>query len=174
MISFTKSNLRLEDTWYDFKSLSNYSDHQQYITDTALQQIRNEMGFKQLRFYCYKKNVGTVVHFMTNLNSLGEAVVKFFTGESLSSTRPEACNSYTVLPDDNSTLSEDCNNVGWTSADGKWATRFNTGKNRIMNAILRRGAYQRFKSQPKKRDCNDMNAGEGSLSPRDTWGIFVR
>ncbi|XP_078366035.1 uncharacterized protein LOC144650247 isoform X2 [Oculina patagonica] len=174
MISFTESNLRLEDTWYDFNSLSNYSDHRQYFTGTALQQLRNEMGFKQLRFYCHKKKVGTVIHFVTDLNSLGEAAVKFFTEENLVSTRPQACGSYTVLTDNNSTLSEDCNLVGNPYADGKWATDPNTGQNRIMGAIFRRGADRRFASRPNKRDCDDVGSGEDSLSPGDTWGIFVR
>ncbi|KAL9978232.1 hypothetical protein ACROYT_G015727 [Oculina patagonica] len=174
MISFTESNLRLEDTWYDFKSLSNYSDHRQYLTGTALQQLRNEMGFKQLQFYCHKKKVGTVIHFMTNLNSLGEAAVKFFTEENLVSTRPQACDSFTVLSDDNSTLSEDCNILGYPNADGKWATQVNTKANRIMKVILRRGDYHRFLSRPEKRDCDDREGGDASLSPGDTWSIFVR
>ena len=174
MISFKKSNLSLQDTWYDFNSLSYYSDHRQYFTGTALLQLRNEIGFKQLRFYCHKKKVGTVVHFMTKLNSLGEAVLKFFTEESVTSTKPQACDSYTVLSDDNSTLTEDCTNLGWTSADGTWATRSNTKDNRIMKAILRRGAFHRFASRPNKRDCDDYHSEDVSLSPGDTWAIFVR
>ncbi|XP_078366026.1 uncharacterized protein LOC144650241 isoform X3 [Oculina patagonica] len=174
MITFTESKLRLEDTWYDFKSLSNYSDHRQYLPATALLQLRNEMGFKQLRFYCHKKKVGSVVHFMTDLNPLGEAVVEFFTEENLVSTRPQACGSYTVLSDDNSTLSEDCNLLGNPNADGKWSTEGNSEKDRIMKSIQRRGADRRFVSKPKKRDCDDLDGGEASLSPGDTWGIFVR
>ena len=111
---------------------------------------------------------------MTNLNPLGEAVVKFFTEESLTSTRPQACGSYTVLSDNNSTLPEECHNLGWTSADGKWTTLFNIKTNRITKGIIRRGEYRRFASQPKRRDCDDHGGGEASLSPGDTWGIFVR
>ncbi len=69
---------------------------------------------------------------MSDLNPLGEAVVKFFTEENLVPTRPHACGSYTVLSDDNSTLSEDCNNLGYPRADGKWATEVNTEDNRII------------------------------------------
>lgn len=176
MVSFTESNLYLEDNPYDFNSLSNYKDHRQFFTGTALLQLRNEMGFKQLRLYCYKKRVGSVVHLMTNLNSLGEAVLKFFTDESVPSTQPQACGSYTLLPDDNSTLVENCTSLGWTDADGKWASKFLINKaNRLMNVVLRRGEYRRFYSKPKRRDCDDTDGGDASsLSPGDTWAIFVR
>ena len=176
MILFTESNLYLEDAPYDFNSLSNYNDHRQYFTGTALLQLRNEMGFKQLRLYCHKMKIGSVVHLMTNLNSLGEAVLKFFTEESVTSTQPEACGSYTVLPDDTSTLVKNCTSLGGPDADGKWASKFLTNKaNRIMNTILRRGEYRRFISKPKRRDCDDIDGEDASsLSPGDTWGIFVR
>ncbi|XP_078366331.1 uncharacterized protein LOC144650511 [Oculina patagonica] len=176
MISFTESYLRLEDTWNDFKNFSNYGDHRQLLKSTAMLQLRNDMGFNQLRFYCHKKKVGTVFHIMTNINPLGEAVVEHLIDDNLASTRPQACGSYTVLPDDNSTMSEDCSKLGWngTHADGKWSAYWATGKKRILQAVTRREDYHRFFSAPKRRDCDDWESGEDSLSPRDTWAVFVR
>lgn len=176
MVSFTDSNLHLEDIDYNSNSLSNYKDHRKYFTGAALLQLRDEMGFEQLRFYCHKKKVGTVVHLMTNLNSLGEAVLKFFTEESVTSTQPQACGSYTLLPDDNSTLLENCTSLGWNDADGKWASIYSINKvNRLKSVVLRRGKYIRYLSRPSRRDCDDTDGGEASsLSPGDTWGIFVR
>ncbi|KAJ7380731.1 hypothetical protein OS493_007104 [Desmophyllum pertusum] len=90
MVSFTELNLRFQDAGsdYPFNSLSNYNDHRQYVTSTALLQLQNEMCFKQVRFYCHKMKVGTVVHIMTNINPLGEAVVMHFIDDNLASTRP--------------------------------------------------------------------------------------
>ena len=95
--------------------------------------------------------------------------------DNLASSRPQACGSYTVLPDDNSTLSEDCSKLGWngTYADGKWAASWATGQYRIQQAI-NRPLDHKFFSAPKQRDCDDWNSGEESLSPGDTWAVFVR
>ena len=176
MITFPESNLRFESSWYDFKGLFNYKDPRQLVSSTSLLQLRNNIGFKQLRFYCHKKKVGTVFHIMTNVNPMGEAVVKFFTEEDLISTRPKTCGSYIVLPDDNSTLSKDCSILGWnkTHADSRWAGFNNVYENRIMRPILRRWHSHRFISAPTKRDCDDFQSLEASLSSGDTWAIFVR
>ena len=136
------------------------------------------MGFQQLRFYCHKKKVGTVVHVMTNINPLGEAVVNYFVDDSLISARPQACGSYTALPDDNSTLSEDCSKLGWngTHADGKWTIPSVTGRSRILRP-LRRDPYKyrfAFISFPRQRNCDGNKDEEGSLSAGDTWAVFVR
>ncbi|KAL9978233.1 hypothetical protein ACROYT_G015728 [Oculina patagonica] len=175
LVLFTEFNLRFEDTKYDFENLSYYRDHRQAVTSTALLQLRNDIGFNQLRFYCQKKKVGTVFHVMTNINSLGESVVEYFVDDNLASTRPQACGSYTVLPDDNSTLSEDCSKLGsnGTHADGKWSVYWAIWKNRIKTAVARPN-YYRYYSDPFQRDCDDWNSGEDSLSPGDTWAVFVR
>lgn len=135
------------------------------------------MGFKQLRFYCHKKKVGTVFHIMTNINPLGEAVVDYFIDNNQTSIRTQACGSYTVLPDDNSTLSRDCSKLGGngTHADGKWVASWVTADGyRLWQLILTRAYSHRFKSHPKQRYCDDRNNGEESLSPGDTWAVFVR
>ena len=176
MITLTQSNLYLRPGGYYFRSLSNYKDYRQRLASTALLQLKNELGFKQLRFYCHKKKVGTVLHMMTNLSPLGEAVVKFFSNDNLASSRPQACGSYTVLPDDNSTLSKDCTKLGWngSSADGKWSLYWYTGKSRIQKTLVRYDVNRGLRFTPTVRDCDDWNSGEASLSPGDTWAVFVR
>ena len=42
---------------------------------------RAVMGFEQMRFYCHKKIPGKVFHVATKPNSLGEAVIQYFTGQ---------------------------------------------------------------------------------------------
>ena len=180
-VLFTKSNLQFETTLSkssNYESLSNYSDHQLHVLSTLLLRLRNVMGFKQVRFFCHKKKVGTVFHIMTNVNPLGEGVVKYFIDDNLALTRPQACGSYTVLPDDNSTMSKDCNTMGWngTHADGKWGRFDTTGQSRILSPVTRRGLLDShgFVSHYKRRDCDDWRGTEASLSPGDKWAIFVR
>ena len=112
---------------------------------------------------------------MTNVNPLGEAVVKYFIDDNLASTRPQTCGSYTVLPDDNSTLSKECTALGWngTHVDGKWATYWAVGQSRILQPMTNR-LHNSFFATPSKRNCDDVDSGEDALSLGDTWSIFVR
>ncbi|KAL9978210.1 hypothetical protein ACROYT_G015705 [Oculina patagonica] len=180
MISFTESHLRFANTSFQiphYRNLSNYGDHRQYLVPQVLLSLRNDMGFDQIRFYCHKKQAGAVIHVMTNMNPLGEAVVKYFIDVNLGSIRPLACGSYTVLPDDNSTLSKDCSQLGWngTHADGKWSDYIGYRKTFRILAPLKRYGVASFRSQINARACDDRNGRfESSLSPGDTWNIFVR
>ena len=181
LIQFEESKLHLQTTSFvatSYKSLSNYRDHRQIVPSTVLLGLRNDMGFKQLRFYCHKKKVGTVVHIMTNTSPLGESVVMYFIDDKLDSTRPQACGSYAVFPDDNSTISEDCSMLGWngTHTDSKWTASITTGRSRIFKP-LRRGPYVKrhaFISSPDKRNCDGNLNDEAYLSAGDTWAVFVR
>ncbi|XP_078383947.1 uncharacterized protein LOC144666390 isoform X2 [Oculina patagonica] len=184
-ISFVESNLYYPDSnifrTSSNEDLSNYDDHRQRVNSDLLLQLRNDMGFKQIRFYCYKRKVGNVFHIMTNFNPLGEAVVRFLTDDNHVSTRPQACGSFTVLPDDNSTMSEDCNKLGWngTHADGKWLRTNVISSGRILQAINRIDGplpenKHYFQSYPRRRDCGDVNSEESTLSAGDSWAIFVR
>ena len=180
MVSLTESNLHLQDSGHGFKGLFNYNDYRQSVSSTVMQLLKHEMGFKQIRFYCHKKKVGTVFHVMTNINPLGEAAVEYFVNSEIA-TRPQACGSYTVLSDDNSTLSKDCRELGWSGttqegnrADGKLSLRWVSHNYRLWQAPFARMYYNRFKSAPQARDCDDWNSEEDSLSPGDTWAVFVR
>ena len=180
LISFTESNLHFPNTSYNiphYRNLSNYRDHRQYLVPSVLLSLQNDMGFDQMKFYCHKKQVGTVIHIMTNMNPLGEAVVKYFIDINLGTIRPLACGSYTVLPDDNSTLSKDCSKLGWngTHADGKWSNYIaQNAKHRILMPVKLYGKAS-FSTRINARSCDDsMGRSESSLSPGDTWGIFVR
>ena len=159
MVSFTQSKLHFETEILiaqSYTDLSRYSDHRQKVLPSVLLKLRKDMGFKQIRFHCHKKKAGTVFHIMTNINQLGEAVVEYFTFASPLTTRPEACGSYSVLPDDNSTLSEDCSNWSGTRAqvDGKWGVQGASHYDfPILEAINRYGEKKKddrlFYAKPK-------------------------
>lgn len=184
MVSFTQSKLHFETeilTAQSYTDLSRFSDHRQKVLPSVLLKLRKDMGFKQIRFHCHKKKAGTVFHIMTNINQLGEAVVRYFTFASPLTPRPEACGSYSVLPDDNSTLSEDCSNWSGTRAqvDGKWGVQGASDDDfPILEAINRYGEKKKddhlFYAKPQRRQCDDGDIDESSLSPGDFWSIFVR
>lgn len=96
-------------------------------------------------------------------------------------TGPQTCGSYTVLLYDNSTLSEDCNKLGWngTQADGKWARANTMHQTRIQQAIRRIDGPQTedfhfFQSYPRRRNCDDGSIDESTLTAVDSWAIIVR
>ena len=72
--------------------------------------LRANMGFEQMRFYCYNKIPGEAFHVATKGNSLGEAVVQYFIGNT--TTPPQACDLFSTFPDDNSTLFPKCADWG--------------------------------------------------------------
>ena len=178
MISFEESKLHLEasstSTWTSsYKDISNYKDHRQKMSQADIIELRNIVGYKQIRFYCHKKKVETVVHFMTNLSPLGEAVVKYSIDGNQESTRPQACGLYTVLPDDSSKLTKSCSKVGWngTHADGKWSSP--SGGGALLKPMQLHGKF-RFQSLNSRRDCDDWKSTDSSLSAGDIWAVFVR
>ncbi|KAJ7382435.1 hypothetical protein OS493_035084 [Desmophyllum pertusum] len=58
--------------------LPNYSSNNQFLLRNGFNQLKNDMGFTQIRFYCFKKERGRVFHIMTNKNTEGADVVKVF------------------------------------------------------------------------------------------------
>ena len=94
--------------------LSNHNSNKHYLLRHGFNQLKNHMGFTQIRFYCFKKKPGRVFLIMTSNDAKGGNVVKFFTE---SDTQPEACDSFTLLPDDNSTLARNCDMWGYSTTD---------------------------------------------------------
>ena len=139
----------------------------------GFKRLRNDMGFKQMRFYCHKKIPGKVFHVATKANSLGEAVVRYFTGKT--TTPPQACYSFSAFPDDNSTLSLKCADWGVINANsGSW------GKNRTITlnmcnrlVVWKVTAEKQYVVAMCNNDyfCEDF-AKQGS--PGDEWKVYVR
>ena len=80
--------------------------------------LRANMGFEQMRFYCYNKIPGEAFHVATKGNSLGEAVVQYFIGNT--TTPPQACDLFSTFPDDNSTLFLKCADWGTLQFPDIW------------------------------------------------------
>ncbi|XP_068724058.1 uncharacterized protein [Montipora capricornis] len=102
---------------------------QMVLSKTAMAQLRAILPFTQLRFHC-RKQKGRTFHVSTAANSSGEAVVKYFVGQT--DVQPSACQSFVRMEDDNSKLAQLCNKWGREGPRyevGKW------GHNRIEDRL---------------------------------------
>ena len=154
--------------------LSNHSSNKHYLLRDGLNQLKKDMAFTQIRFYCLKKKVGRVFHVMTNNDAKGANVVEFFTE---SDTQPVACDSFTRLPDDNSTLARNCDMWGYPTKD-RW------GHKNLRNDVrlFRRPFLWPLEyyymlyiqdNNPRGLSCDD-HKNKADLSLGDIWHIFVR
>ena len=144
---------------------------QMVLSKTAMAQLRAILPFTQLRFHC-RKQKGRTFHVSTAANSSGEAVVKYFVGQT--DVQPSACHSFVRMEDDNSKLAQLCNECekeGSLYKVGKW------GHNRIEDRLY---YYPIFTShtyhwviRDSRRLCDD-NLSTSSLTTGDFWKIFVR
>ena len=165
----------------DYREISNYTINRQIVPTRVYRKLKEDMGFDQLRFYCFKKTVGRVFHIKTALNQLGEAVVQHFTVDSVNETnKPKACGSFEVFKDDTSVLSQNCSKWGQTSegfGQDKWGSPHGNAEARMfyrLAVIEQSHSVQMFLSY----SCDDPLHGHTPvrkpLSIGDTWRVFVR
>ena len=74
-----------------------------------MKELRSNVSFTQLRFYCSKQQ-GRTFHVTTAANSSGEAVVQYFSGQT--DVRPDACGSFVRIEDDNPAMAKVCKKWG--------------------------------------------------------------
>jgi len=147
--------------------LPKYSSNNQFLLRNGFKQLKQNMGFTQIRFYCFKKERGRVFHIMTKTNTKGANVVKFFT---TSDTMPVACGSFTRLPSDNSSLAANCDKWGYPTAN-RWGHSAMLTDDRLFKRPLT-WPYKRFyRIGGNPYQCDDGSEG---MSLGDTWQIFVR
>ena len=113
-------------------------------------------------------------HIMTNNDAKGAKVVEFFTD---SDTRPKACDSFTRLPDDNSTLARNCDMWGYFTKD-RWGHKNHTNDVRLFSRpfmwVLKYFYILYIQdNDPRWLSCDD-NKNVADLSFGDIWQIFVR
>ena len=149
--------------------LPKYNSNKQYLKRNGFNQLQIDMGFTQIRLYCFKKKRGRVFHIMTNNNALGANVVKFFTN---SNTMPEACGSFTRLPDNNSTLANSCANWGYPNKN-EWGHDGYRTNNRLYRRPML-WVHKRYFSLLDSPNMCDDDKNEFGMSLGDTWKIFVR
>ena len=86
------------------------------LTKTAMKELRTHLPFTQLRFHCSKQQLGRTFHVTTAANSSGEAVVRYFSGQT--DVQPDSCGSFVRIEGDNSRLSGACKR--WGRENGRY------------------------------------------------------
>ena len=130
-----------------------------------MKELRTHLSFTQLRFLCSTKH-GRTFHVTTAANSVGEAVVQYFSNQR--DVRPDACGSFVRNKDDNSGLAGACKQ--WK--DQKWGQLQSSNEDRLYNhAAYVSGRYHWLLTPGGSRwECDD-SAG---VSSGDFWKVFVR
>ena len=150
--------------------LPKYNSNNQYLLRNGFNQLKHDMGFTQIRFYCFKKKTGRVLHIMTNKDSKGADVVKFFTN---SNTAPRACNSFSRLPDDTSILASICVKWGHPTAN-RWGNLALLTNDRLYKRPFVQPWIRYFRFEGGEfYDCDDTRPSQ-IMSVGDIWQIFVR
>ena len=148
------------------------------LQKSAMKELRRYLSFTQLRFHCRKKE-GRTFHVVTASNSSGEAVVRYFSGET--DEQPEACGSFVRLTgDDNSKLAGICKDwgqlVSGESLVGKWG-HGEDQKRLYRFPVLKKNKYHlRVQLHNvdvlQKMECDDNRNTVDTNG--DFWRVFVR
>ena len=144
------------------------------LTKTAMNELRTNLSFTQLRFHCSKNN-GRTFHVTTAVNSAGEAVVQYFSGQT--DVQPASCGSYVRMENDNSRLAGVCQKWGLESGSfevAKWGYG-PFDQNRLYNhPAFAKSLYHwalNHGGQANRWECDDFRVG---VTTGDFWKIYVR
>ena len=141
------------------------------LTKTAMNELGSHLSFTQLRFHCSKKN-GRTFHVITADNITGEAVVKYFSGQT--DVQPASCGSFVRMENDNSKLAGVCQKWGRYNAS-KWGAGFDQARSYDHLAWVYNSYHwtldHRVYGQAKRWECDDYFVG---VTTGDFWKIYVR
>ena len=154
-----------------YREISSYPNNQTVLTKSAMNELRTHLSFTQLRFYCSKQQ-GRTFHVATIANSIGEAVVQYFSGQT--DVQPDACYSFYRMQNDNSKLAGVCSDWGFNGHSqniGKWG--YGGDQERLYwFPVMKRWVYHWVVVPEQPRlECDDSGVG---ASPGDFWKVFVR
>ena len=138
-----------------------------------MKELRSNVSFTQLRFYCSKQQ-GRTFHVTTAANSIGEAVVQYFSGQT--DARSDACGSFVRMEDDNSAMAKVCKKWGGTKSldqfTNKWSLDDQNYEKRLYDHVVLVWYKQHWLLSPesKRFECDDF---KGSVSTGDFWKMYV-
>ena len=153
------------------------------LQKSAMKELRRHLSFTQLRFHCHKKQ-GRTFHVVTASNSSGEAVVRYFSGQT--DEQPDACGSFVrVTLDDNSKLAGICKDWGRQVSGeseikwrvGKWG--HGEGQRRLYWYPVMKKNKGQLRVQLhnvddlRKMECDDDSRNTNGTNG-DFWRVFVR
>ena len=162
------TNLTIEKT---YTGVSRYRNNRLVLSPDGMRELRSRISFTQLRFHCRKEQHGRTFHVKTAANSSGEAVARFFAGDT--DVFPKACGLFEKLKGDNSVLASRCAEWGMENGVyhvGKWG---HEGHKELYMFSAFIEYYHHWISWPgnNRWQCDDM---ANNLSRGDFWKIYVR
>ena len=165
--SSPSSQLSVETSYH---GLSNYHNNIMVLRIDAMKQLRTHLSFAQLRFHCSKQQ-GRTFHVTTVANTIGESVVKYFSGQT--DVMPNACGSFARLKGDNSYLAAGCNKWGKENNSyevGKWG---HEGMRQLYEFPVFIKYTYHWATNPawSRWECDDFTSAETNVGD---WKIFVR
>ena len=162
------TNLTIEKT---YTGVSRYRNNRLVLSPDGMRELRSRISFTQLRFHCRKEQHGRTFHVKTAANSSGEAVARFFAGDT--DVFPKACGSFEKLKGDNSVLASRCAEWGMENGVyhvGKWGHEGHKVLY-MFSAFIK--YYHHWITWPgnNRWQCDDM---ANNLSGGEFWKIYVR
>ena len=157
-----------------YRGISNYHNDRMGITTGAMKELRAHLNFTQIRFHCSKQQKRTF-HVTTFANSTGEAVVRYFSGQT--DVLPASCNSYHKLEGDDSQLAVKCDKWGNDGSHhvGKWGHHNKNREIRMHDHAAFIANKNHWFVVNGKWLCDDAGSNfELSISLGDFWKIYVR
>ena len=146
-----------------------YHSNNKYLLREGFNKLKQDVSFTQIRFYCFKKLTGRVLHVMTNKDDKGADVVEFFTS---SDTMPLSWGSFARLSDDNSSLAVSCEKWGSKNMKGRWGhAQSKTDLRLFRRPIVWSYTISFDFIQGDNYKCDDK---DDDMSLGDIWQIFVR
>ena len=155
-----------------YRGIGSYHNNKTVLQTSAMNELWTHLSFTQMRFHCSKQQ-GRTFHVTTLANSIGEAVVQYFSGQT--DVLPQSCNSFVTMDNDNSTSAKVCKKWGvenGVKGVGKWT---GSGKNkiRLYRYIVFVWYAHHWLIWPEggRLECDDYLRG---VSSGDFWKIYVR
>ena len=155
------------------------ANDQMLLTKTAMKELRALISFTQLRFHCKKQNPGRTFHISTAMNSSGEAVVRYFSGQT--DVLPRACDSFYKMSDDDSYLANECQSWGkdGTYLVGKWGIEMHARLGSHLNEarLFNHAAFVFNKYHwllGNRYECDDDSRSRTTMLGDNIWEVFVR
>ncbi len=163
------SQLSVETT---YSGISSYHNNNTVLTKSAMNELITHMPFTQLRFLCSKKLHGRTFHVTTTGNSTGEAVVKYFSGQT--DVQPDSCGSFVRMDDDDSLSAGVCHKWGYEGGSyevGKWGHALVEHRLYSHPAFVAYLSHWVLQEDGSRLECDDYHVG---VSSGDFWKVFVR
>ncbi|XP_031560802.1 uncharacterized protein LOC116296840 [Actinia tenebrosa] len=171
-VTFLSSSSNAIQALRDYRKITSLTLYQ-FIDQHALLNLKNDMGYTQIRYFCRKVSERRTFHVMTAKNDLGFDVVRYMVINA--SPFPTVCNSFVRLPDDNSILAVNCDKWGYgkngARMTNKWGRYPYNGDWRMYKSPVTWTGVRLVSFIQGEYKCEDYNT---HAQAGDVWKMFVR